>query len=45
MSRLVITRTTVLMAFTVGSMFRRTIPYTTTGRVEEPDPATKEVMT
>ena len=33
------------MAFTVGSTVRRTMPYTTTGRVEEPVPDTSEVMT
>ena len=41
----VTTSTMVLMAFTLGSMLRRTMLYTTTGRVDDPDPATNDVMT
>src|SRR3954470_23219893 len=35
----------VLMALMLGSTFFRTIPYTTIGSVDEPDPDTNEVMT
>src|ERR1041385_3612476 len=38
-------RISVLIALTLGSTFRRTIPYTTMGSVEEPAPATREVIT
>src|ERR687898_187596 len=38
-------RMIVLMALILGSTFLRTMPYTTTGRVDDPGPETNEVMT
>jgi len=35
----------VLIALMLGSTFFRTIPYTTIGSVDEPDPETNDVMT
>src|SRR5512146_729204 len=45
MSPEVATRMIVLMALMLGSMFFRTMPYTTIGRVDDPVPDTKEVIT
>src|SRR3954470_10390881 len=45
MRNAVTTRMIVLIALMLGSTFRRTMLYTTIGRVEDPEPDTNEVIT